>query len=188
MHRAARHHLRTTLTAATVLVAASACGTSDEAPAPAGPVTYDVPSVPVSVTAPAGWERSTQDGAFFVRSPDAYGTPAVRPNVVVTAETGTQTLEEAGADTAAYVEDLVGWENDPEGQGPTTLGDAPAYRVSGTFAADGARVAQEIVLVETAADGEEWVVHLTASYAVEDAEGAAEARDALASVHVTPPG
>lgn len=188
MHRAARHHLRTTLTAATVLVAASACGTSDEAPAPAGPVTYDVPSVPVSVTAPAGWERSTQDGAFFVRSPDAYGTPAVRPNVVVTAETGTQTLEEAGADTAGYVEDLVGWENDPEGQGPTTLGDAPAYRVSGTFAADGARVAQEIVLVETAADGEEWVVHLTASYAADDAEGAAEAREALASVHVTPPG
>ncbi|WP_069386356.1 LpqN/LpqT family lipoprotein [Cellulosimicrobium cellulans] len=188
MHRAARHRVTTTLTAATVLLAASACGSSDEAPAPAGPVTYDVPSVPVSVTAPAGWERSTQNGAFFIRSADPYGTPAVRPNVVVTAEAGTGTLEEAGADTVAYLEDLVGWEDDPEGQGPTTLGDVPAYRVSGTFAAAGARVAQEIVLVEAAGEGEEWVVHLTASYAADDAEGAAEAREALASVHVTPRG
>jgi hypothetical protein len=187
VHRAARR-LLPALTATAVLATASACGSAGEAPVPDGPVTYDVPGAPVSVTAPAGWERSTQDGAFLVRSADAHGTPAVRPNLVVTAEATTETLEQAGADTVAYVEDLAGWEHDADGQGLTTLKDAAAYRVSGTFEADGALVAQEILLVGTTAEDGASVVHVTASYAQDDAEGATQAREALESVRVAPAG
>ncbi|MFC8924206.1 hypothetical protein [Cellulosimicrobium sp. NPDC057127] len=188
MHRPAARRLLAALTTVTVLVATTACGSPDESPAPTGPVTYDVPGAPVSITAPAGWERSTQDGAFVVRSPEAQGAPAVRPNVVVTAEATPETLEEAGADTEAYVEDLAGWAHDTDAQGVTTLGEAPAYRVSGRFEASGVSVAQEILLVGSAAADGPWVVHLTASYAPDDVEGAAQAREALASVRVAPAG
>jgi hypothetical protein len=185
--RTARHRLHAAVAAVAVLLGATACGSADEAPAPDGPVTYDVPGVPVSLTAPAGWERSAQDGAFVVRSTEGHGSPAVRPNVVVTAGTAT-TLADAGADTVAYVEDLAGWEHDADGQGPTTLGDAPAYRVSGTFEEGGALVAQEILLVGTAPQEGASVVHLTASYAPDDADGAAQAREALDSVRLTAQG
>ncbi|WP_158068953.1 LpqN/LpqT family lipoprotein [Cellulosimicrobium sp. CUA-896] len=187
MRRATTHRLLTVPATAAVLAVTAACGPAD-APAPEGPVTYDVPGVPATLTAPAGWERSTQDGAFLVRSDEAGGSPAARANVVVTAETATQSLEEAGDDTVGYVEDLAGWQQDADGQGPTTLGEAPAYRVSGTFEDEGALVAQEILLVEAPADGATWVVQITASYARDDAEGAAQAREAVESVRVGPAG
>ncbi len=187
MRRTAPRPLLPAVTTAVVLTAAAACGSAGT-PTPEGPVTYDVPGVPAAVTAPAGGARSTQDGAFLVRSEETGGTPAARPNVVVTAETGTQTLEEAGADTLAYVEDLAGWQQDPDGQGLTTVGETPAFRVSGTFEGAGAIVVQEILLVEAAADGGTSVVQLTGSYARDDAEGAEETREVLASVRVGPTG
>ncbi|WP_251150154.1 hypothetical protein [Cellulosimicrobium sp. Marseille-Q4280] len=165
------------------------CGASGEPDATASPATYAVPDVPVSVTAPAGWERLTQDGAFAVRSPDGFGDPAFQADVVVTGEAAGGPLDDAGAATAERVAAIDGWVPDAEGQGATTLGETPAYRVSGTVDVGGTPVAQEVLLVgSTAADGEPWTVYLTASHAVEDATGAEQARSVLTSVQVTPAG
>ena len=175
-------------TALAAVLATSACGAGDDPQEPPSAASYQVPGVPVSVTAPAGWDRSTQDGSFVVRSPDAFGEPSFRANVVVTGEESPGTLDEAGAATAEHVESIAGWRTDAEGQGSTTLGDAPAYRVSGTFDADGVRVAQEVLLVASDAAGEPWVAYLTASHAEGDAEGAEQVRAVLESVEVAPGG
>lgn len=186
-----RPALRSLLGASLVVAALglTGCAASGEPDATATPATYVVPDVPVSVTVPAGWERLTQDGAFAVRSPEGFGEPAFRADVVVTGEPSDGALEDAGADTAERVAAIDGWVTDTEGQGATTLGQTPAYRVSGTVDVGGTPVAQEVVLVgSTAADGEPWTVYLTGSHAVDDAEGAAGTRAVLESALVTPPG
>ena len=132
----------------TVAAALALTGCGDAAPEPvASAESYQVPGVPVTLTAPAGWGRITQDGAFALRSPDAVGDPSFRANVVVTGRPSDDALDAAGAETAQHVAAVRGWVPDAEGQGPTTLGEIPAYRVSGTYDAQGVDVAQEVYLV-----------------------------------------
>lgn len=186
------HHNRSPLPAALLaaalaLGALTACaGPADDPQAPAGPVAYDVPEIPVRLTAPAGWERLSRDGAFVLRAP--AGASTFRANVVVTGEPAAEGLDAAAADTDAAVAKIPGWTADPDGQGATTLGELPAYRLSGTYEVDGSQVAQESVAVEAGTSPEQWVVHLTASWAVDDAEGAAQAHEVLESLELVPAG
>ncbi|MBN0041913.1 LpqN/LpqT family lipoprotein [Cellulosimicrobium cellulans] len=177
-------HLATLATAALAL---AGCGGG---PAGAGaddaPVAYDVPEVPVRVTAPPGWERATRDGAFVLHAPGGSG--GFRANVVVTGTQSAATLEEAGARTAAAVDAIPGWGLDADGQGTTTLGELPAFRVAGTYETAGTVVVQEILAVRTGDAPDDWVVDLTASYADGDADGAAQTRAILESVELAPAG
>ncbi len=175
------------LTAA-VALALAACGGPEDAAGGTEPVVHDVPEIPVQVTAPPDWERGTRDGAFLLRAPSGTGSEDFRANVVVTGKQSAQTVDEAGAATTAAVASIPGWVPDPDGQGPTTLAGLPAYRVAGTYDAAGTAVAQEIVAVRTGDGPDAWVVDLTASYAVDDADGAAQARAILESVQVAPAG
>ena len=187
-------HPRTSWTAAPLVVPVTAvlvltgCGGPADTGGDDAPVTYDVPEVPVQVTAPPGWERVTRDGAFVLRAPSGTGPEEFRANVVVTGEQSASTLEQAGAATAAAVSAIPGWAPGVDGQGPTTLGELPAFRVAGTYETGGAVVAQEIVAVRTGDGPDAWVVDLTASYAEADADGAAQARAVLESVRLAPTG
>ncbi|MBE9926339.1 hypothetical protein G8C93_10630 [Cellulosimicrobium cellulans] len=171
---------------ATVALALAGCGGPEDAAGGTEPVVHDVPEIPVQVTAPPGWERGTRDGAFLLRAPSGTGSEDFRANVVVTGQQSAQTVDEAGAATTAAVASIPGWVPDPDGQGPTTLAGLPAYRVAGTYDAAGTAVAQEIVAVRTGDGPDAWVVDLTASYAVDDTDGAAQARAILESVQVAP--
>lgn len=184
--RPARIFWTPALLAATVALALGGCSGADADGGDGEPTAYDVPDVPVRLTAPAGWERVTRDGAFVLRAPG--GSQEFRANVVVTGEKSAQTLERAGAETTVAVGAIPGWIPDVDGQGATTLGDLPAFRVAGTYDASGTVVAQEIVAVRTGDGADAWVVDLTASYAVDDAEGAAQAREILQSVELAPAG
>ncbi|MBM7821167.1 hypothetical protein JOE63_003644 [Cellulosimicrobium cellulans] len=187
-------HPRTLRTAAPVVALATGMLALAGCAGPAGtgggdePVTYDVPDVPVRVTAPRGWERVTRDGAFVLRAPSGSGAEDFRANVVVTGKQSASTLEQAGAATTVSVSAIPGWLLDVDGQGPTTLGELPAFRVAGTYETAGAVVAQEILAVRTGDGPDAWVVDLTASYADGDADGAAQARAVLESVQVAPAG
>ncbi|MCB7136893.1 DUF1795 domain-containing protein [Cellulosimicrobium marinum] len=169
------------------VLATAGCATGTTTDDPATPEAYDVPGVPVTITVPAGWSPGTQDGTSFVRAAaEEDSSSAFRANVSVTGEPTTASLEDEAADTLDYLDGLGGWTPDAAGQGPTTVGDVPAYRLSGTVDVDGEPVAQEIVLVGSSVGDDAWVVHLTASAAVDDEEGAAQAADVLASAVVEP--
>lgn len=184
-------HPRTLWTLATLATAALAlagCGGPADAGVDDAPVTYDVPEVPVRVTAPPGWERVTRDGAFALRAPSGSGSQDFRANVVVTGTQSAKTLEQAGARTAASVDAIPGWIPDADGQGTTTLGELPAFRVAGTYETAGTVVVQEILAVRTGDAPDDWVVDLTASYAEGDADAATQTRAILESVELVPAG
>ncbi|QJW35816.1 LpqN/LpqT family lipoprotein [Cellulosimicrobium protaetiae] len=187
-------HPRTSWTVApvatlvTAALALAGCAGPEDTGGGDEPVAYDVPEVPVRVTAPPGWEHVTRDGSFVLRAPSGSGAQGFRANVVVTGEQSATTLEQAGADTAAAVGAIPGWSPDGDGQGMTTLAELPAFRVAGTYEAAGTVVAQEVVAVRTGDGPQAWVVDLTASYATEDADGAAQARAILESVELAPAG
>lgn len=172
----------------TAALALAGCGGATDTGGTAEPVAYHVPEVPVQVTAPPGWERVTRDGAFVLRAPSGSGSADFRANVVVTGEQSAATLEQAGAETTTAVQAIPGWVPDGDGQGATTLAELPAFRVAGTYDAAGTVVAQEILAVRTGDGPDTWVVDLTASYAADDADGAAQARAILESVQVAPAG
>jgi hypothetical protein len=186
------HHLRTTshrlLLAVTAGLLLAGCGGPAAETAATGPVTYDVPEVPVRVTAPEGWERVSRDGAFVLRAPAGAGSDAFRANVVVTGEPSDGPLQAAGSDTTVALGQVPGWIPSTDGQGMTTLTDLPAYRVAGTYETVDALVAQEILAVEAGTQAEPWTVVLTASHDADDAEGAAAVREILESIQVAPAG
>ncbi|WP_454729909.1 LpqN/LpqT family lipoprotein [Cellulosimicrobium protaetiae] len=180
--------LATLATLATAALALAGCGGPADGGADDAPVTYDVPEVPVRITAPPGWERVTRDGAFVLRAPSGSGSEDFRANVVVTGTQSAATLEQAGARTATSVDAIPGWILDADGQGTTTLGELPAFRVAGTYETAGTVVVQEILAVRTGDAPDDWVVDLTASYADGDADAAAQTRAILESVQLSPTG
>lgn len=186
------HHQRATsrtlLLAATAGLLLAGCGGPAGETVATGPVTYDVPEVPVQVTAPEGWTRLARDGAFVLRAPAGSGSGAFRANVVVTGEPSEGPLQAAGSDTTVALEQISGWIPSTEGQGMTTLADLPAFRVAGSYETPDALVEQEILAVGAGSEDEPWTVVLTASYDVDDTESAAAVREVLESVQVAPAG
>lgn len=154
----------------------------------AQPTTHRIDGTPLSIALPAGWDWSTRDKAQVTRAPAATGTPPLRPNVVILVEPATRTLESEGALTATFAEGVEGWVTDADGQGPTTIGDLPAFRLTGTFEAKGVEVAQAETIVEVGSGEQRSFVYLTASAAVDDADGTAAAASVVESLTATPEG
>ncbi|WP_286217084.1 LpqN/LpqT family lipoprotein [Paraoerskovia sediminicola] len=166
-----------------VTLALTACGApSSDAQADAatgdGTRTFQVPGseLPLTVTAPAGWDATTQDGVYFLRSDERYGDAGVRPSVVVTADDAPQGSVD---DAAAAIEDyasgaLTGWVT--QDAGPTTFAGLDAAEVIGSHETEGVPLTQESTVVDTSSDGAAHQAVVTVTYGQGDTAGAESAR------------
>ena len=162
------------------------------------PVVYQIPELPVTLTAPSTWTQSTQDGNFLLRGPRPAPDPAstatgaasrFRPNVVITtALADTATLADEGARAQAQIAGLQNWTPDPQRQGMTHVGNAETYRIAGTYALDGVHIRQVVSIIEVGAGAERMFVAMTSSTQASDQVGAVAAQAIMDSLRVEPGG